>query len=53
MLEDRREEETALERFDGLLSRIFEAGKKKAKPEEDAEEIVEGGVPPSEGVADE
>lgn len=44
-----------MERFDDLLTRrIFAAGKKKPKAQEaDAEEIMEGGVPPSEGVADE
>lgn len=50
-------DKTPMERFDDLLSRIFRAGKQPPKrvpePEEDAEEILEGGVPPTEGEADE
>lgn len=43
-----------MDRFEELLSRIFKAGKKHPKrAEADAEEIAEGGVPPSEGIADE
>jgi hypothetical protein len=39
-----------MNRFDDLLSRIFKAGKpsKRMPPEEDAEEIEEGGIPPNE-----
>lgn len=43
-----------MERFEGLLARIFAAGRKKPKAQEaDAEEVMEGGVPPSEGGSDE
>ena len=37
-----------MERFDDMLRRIFDASKKKQRPEQDAEEIAEGGVPPTE-----
>jgi hypothetical protein len=42
------ESKNPMERFDDLLSRIFQAGKPKPRPEEDAEEVMEGGVEPTE-----
>lgn len=49
------DDKSPMERFDDLLSRIFRAGKPKRPKaaEEDAEEVMEGGFPPSEGEADE
>ena len=48
------DDKTPMERFDDLLSRVWDASKKKPKPQEDAQEIEEGGVPPtSEGEPDE
>jgi hypothetical protein len=41
------DDKTPMERFDDLLSQIFKTGKPKPRPEEDAEEIMEGGVPPT------
>lgn len=50
----KNDNKTPTERFDDLLGRIFGAGKKKPRPEADAEEIAEGGIPPaSEGEPDE
>lgn len=46
------DDKTPMERFDDLLSRIFQSGKqppKESRPEEDAQEIMEGGVAPTEG----
>jgi len=39
--------DSMMERFENALQRVFGAGKKKPKPEADAEEIMEGGVPPT------
>ncbi|MGA9018361.1 MAG: hypothetical protein WB438_05450 [Candidatus Cybelea sp.] len=46
--------ETPMKRFDDLLTRVFKAGKRKPKEAEaDAEEVMEGGIPPTGEAADE
>ena len=43
-----------MEKFDDLLTQVFKAGKKPPKASEaDAEEVMEGGVPPTGEAADE
>jgi hypothetical protein len=54
-----KDDKTPMERFDDLLTRVFKAGKptgdlKRPKAaEEDAEEVMEGGIPPTGEAADE
>jgi hypothetical protein len=49
------DDKTPMERFDDLLNRVFQAGKPKRPKaaEADAEEVMEGGVPPTGEAADE
>lgn len=41
------DDKTPMERFDDLLTRVFKAGnlKRPKAAEEDAEEVMEGGIP--------
>jgi hypothetical protein len=48
------DDKAPMERFDDLLTRVFQSGKRKPKQAEaDAEEIMEGGIPPTGEAADE
>lgn len=48
-LEEMNDDKSPMERFEDLARKIFSKDPKQVpKPEEDAEEIMEGGVPPTD-----
>ena len=49
------DDKTPMERFDNLLRQVFKAGnpKRPKAAEADAEEVMEGGIPPTGEAADE